>query len=48
LKGHYRFHFQLSAPAIEDVQTLWRSSGETLKPAGKVEMAVDVDPVNMR
>ncbi len=48
LKGHYRFHFQLSAAAIEDVQQLWRAVGETLKSAGSVEIAVDVDPVNMR
>jgi primosomal protein N' (replication factor Y) len=48
LKGHYRFHFQLSAPAIEDIQQLWRTVGESLKPAGNVEMAIDVDPINLR
>ncbi|MGE5193273.1 MAG: primosomal protein N', partial [Deltaproteobacteria bacterium] len=48
LKGNYRFHFQLSTAAIEHVQQLWRAVGETLRPAGKIEFAVDVDPVNMR
>jgi primosomal protein N' (replication factor Y) len=48
LKGSYRFHFQLSAVAVEDMQRLWRAVGETLKPAGGVEFAVDVDPINLR
>jgi primosomal protein N' (replication factor Y) len=48
LKAHYRFHFQLSAAAIEQVQQLWRALGGALNPSGSVELAVDVDPVNMR
>jgi primosomal protein N' (replication factor Y) len=48
LKGRYRFHFQLSAERVEDLQNLWHSVGETLKPSGNVEFSVDVDPVNLR
>jgi primosomal protein N' (replication factor Y) len=48
LKGSYRFHFQLSATAVEHLQQLWRAAGETLKPAGNVEFTVDMDPVNLR
>jgi primosomal protein N' (replication factor Y) len=48
LKGNYRFHVQLSAAAVEHLQQLWNSVRDELKPAGNVEFAVDVDPINMR
>jgi primosomal protein N' (replication factor Y) len=48
LKGQYRFHFQLSAVAVERIQVLWRAVADSMKPAGNVEMAVDMDPINMR
>jgi len=48
LKGSYRFHFQLSAVAVEHLQQLWRAVSESLKPAGGVEFTVDMDPINMR
>jgi primosomal protein N' (replication factor Y) len=48
LKGSYRFHFQLSAVAVEHIQELWRAVADSLKPAGGVEFAVDMDPINMR
>jgi primosomal protein N' (replication factor Y) len=48
LKGNYRFHFQLSAAAVEHLQQLWNAVRDELKPAGNVEFAVDVDPINMR
>jgi primosomal protein N' (replication factor Y) len=48
LKGSYRFHFQLSAKAVEHLQQLWRAVRDDLKPAGNVEFAVDVEPINMR
>jgi primosomal protein N' (replication factor Y) len=48
LKGQYRFHFQLSAVSVEQIQELWRTVADSLKPAGSVEFAVDMDPLNMR
>jgi primosomal protein N' (replication factor Y) len=48
LKGNYRFHFQLSAAAVEHLLQLWKAVRDELKPAGNVEFAVDVDPINMR
>jgi primosomal protein N' (replication factor Y) len=48
LKGSYRFHFQLSAAAVEHLQKLWSAVRDDLKTAGDVEFAVDVDPINMR
>jgi primosomal protein N' (replication factor Y) len=48
LKGSFRFHFQLSAVAVEHLQELWHAVADSLKPAGRVEFAVDMDPINMR
>lgn len=48
LKGSFRFHFQLSAVKVEQIQELWRLVGDALKPAGNVEFAVDMDPINLR
>ena len=48
LKGNFRFHFQLSAVAVEPIQQLWRSVHDSLKPAAGVEFIVDMDPINMR
>ena len=48
LKGSYRFHFQLSAAILEHLQQLWQIVRDSLKPAGEVEFAVDVDAVNLR
>ena len=48
LKGSYRFHFQLSAVAVEHLQQLWRAVADSLKPTGNVEFAVDMEPINMR
>jgi primosomal protein N' (replication factor Y) len=48
LKGSYRVHFQHSAPAVEDIQQLWRSVADELRPAGNVEFTVDMDPINLR
>lgn len=48
LKGLYRYHFQLSSPKLEEIQSLWRTVKDKL-PVGKdVEYVVDVDPLNLR
>ena len=48
LKGNFRFHFQMSAEAVESLQALWRPLSATLKPAAGVEFAVDMDPISLR
>jgi primosomal protein N' (replication factor Y) len=48
LKGEFRFHFQLSALAIEDIHTLWHAMKDDLVGSKQVEHAVDVDPLNLR
>jgi primosomal protein N' (replication factor Y) len=48
LKGRFRFHFQLSAESVDELQSLWRSVGDAIKPAGNVEFSVDMDPINLR
>jgi primosomal protein N' (replication factor Y) len=48
LKGSFRFHFQLSAVAWEDIQLVWRAASDALKTPANVEFAVDMDPINLR
>lgn len=48
VKGDYRYHFQLSAPTVTEIQTVWRKVLSTFSPPRRVEFAIDVDPVNLR
>lgn len=48
LKANYRYHIQLSSPAIEPLQTLWRDVARQIPQNNEVEFTVDVDPMNMR
>jgi primosomal protein N' len=48
LEAHFRFHLQMSSPDLEALLTLWRKVGAGWKLKGEVEMAVDVDPINLR
>jgi len=48
LKANFRFHFQLSAVAVESIQDLWRSVGDSFKPARDIEFTVDMDPISLR
>lgn len=48
LKALYRYHFQLSAPTLELIQTLWRAVKDKLPQAKDVEYVIDVDPLNLR
>ena len=48
LKTLYRYHFQLSAPTLEMIQTLWRAVKDKLPQAKDVEYVIDVDPLNLR
>ena len=48
VRANYRFHIQLKAERIEQVQELWRAAAKKMPRASSVEFAVDVDPMNMR
>lgn len=48
LKALYRYHFQLSAPTLEMIQTLWRGVKDKLPQGKDVEYVIDVDPLNLR
>jgi primosomal protein N' (replication factor Y) len=48
LKGYYRYHFQLQSPSPGALHKLFRAVLPTLNPPTGVELAVDVDPVNMQ
>ncbi len=48
LSGKYRFHLQMSCLVREPMLALWKSVARQLSPANEVELAVDVDPMNLR
>jgi len=48
LRKYFRFHFQLSSAKIADILQLWKTARSQLKPHADVEMAIDVDPMDMR
>jgi primosomal protein N' (replication factor Y) len=48
LKNLFRYHLQLAAPQLETLQTLWRTSGAPCTLPAEIELAVDVDPINLR
>ncbi len=47
IRNLFRFHLQLRAPSARPLQELLRTVLPTLRPPGGVELAVDVDPVNL-
>jgi primosomal protein N' (replication factor Y) len=48
LRSHYRYHFRLQAAEMESLQRLWREVRPNLDPQHDVELAIDVDPLDMR
>lgn len=48
LRGYWRFHLQIAAPAHDRVKAIWQRVEEKLKLPDGVEMAVDVEPINSR
>ncbi len=48
LKNLFRYHMQLAAPQLATLQILWRQHGAKYKLPANVELAVDVDPINLR
>jgi len=48
LKGLFRIHFQLFAEDPTALQRIWHATAAVLPAAGQVEIAVDVDPLNLR
>ena len=48
LHGKYRYHLQLSGANLAPLQNLWKNVGKSLSLSEGVELAVDVDPINLR
>ena len=48
LKNLFRYHLQLAAPQLETLQTLWRTHGAACTLPTDIELAIDVDPINLR
>jgi primosomal protein N' (replication factor Y) len=48
LRDMFRYHFQLSAPTIPEIQQLWRAVTDKLPRSKDVEYVIDVDPMNMQ
>ncbi|MFN9269761.1 MAG: primosomal protein N' [Planctomycetaceae bacterium] len=44
----FRYHLQLASADLELLKQLWRTHGATFKLPPHVEIAVDVDPINLR
>jgi primosomal protein N' (replication factor Y) (superfamily II helicase) len=48
LEGYFRFHFQMTCPELPPLLAMWREVGMPWKLVNGVEMAVDVEPLNLR
>ena len=48
LKDLYRYHFQLAAPEISAIQSLWLEVQSDFPKCQDVEYTLDVDPLNMK
>jgi primosomal protein N' (replication factor Y) len=48
LHNQYRYHFRLQAADILAIRELWRAVAPNLEAAAGVELAIDVDPLDMR
>lgn len=48
LHGNYRYHLQLSCANREPLLALWKTADRQLSLSPDVELAVDVDPINLR
>ena len=48
LRGHFRYHLQMTAPEVKQIHQLWKSTIADMQPPAGVELVVDVDPLNMR
>lgn len=48
LRNYYRFHIQMAAESLELIRELWGKITPQIKLPTETEMAVDVEPINMR
>jgi primosomal protein N' (replication factor Y) len=48
LRGNYRYHLLIASPDIGSIQALWRDRMKRFKASSGVELAIDVDPLNMK
>jgi primosomal protein N' (replication factor Y) len=44
----FRYHLQLSSPNLEAISSVWKTTAARLSLPPGVELAVDVDPINLR
>jgi primosomal protein N' (replication factor Y) len=47
IRNLFRYHIRLRSSTPRPLRDLWHAVGPTLSPPGEVELAVDVDPINM-
>jgi len=47
IRNLYRYHLRLRSHSPRPLQLLWQSVAARLTPPGEVELAIDVDPVNL-
>lgn len=48
LQGNFRYHLQLSCANLDPLLTLWKTSVGRIELPDGIELAVDVDPMNLR
>lgn len=48
LHGNFRYHVQLQAQSLADLQRLWRETEPQFRPVKEVEYVVDVEPLSYR
>jgi primosomal protein N' (replication factor Y) len=47
IRNLYRYHLRLRSGSPRPLQALWQAVAPTLPPPGEVELAIDVDPINL-
>jgi len=48
LRKFFRYHLQLTAPTVDAIQKLWKEASPQFGMHSEVELAIDVDPLDMR
>ncbi len=48
LRKYFRYHLQLTSESRESIESLWRAASPQFQLASDVEIAIDVDPMDMR
>jgi primosomal protein N' (replication factor Y) len=48
LHGNFRYHLQMSSANLDALLSLWKSASARITLPPGIELAVDVDPINLR